>query len=45
MARFRDSAEFAPTVDAAAARLGISPAAVEKEPFTKLIEEFIADLG
>ena len=31
MARFRDSAEFAPTIDAAAARLGISPAAVEKD--------------
>ncbi len=29
--RFRDSAEFAPTVDSAAARLGISPAAVEKD--------------
>ena len=31
MTRFRDSAEFAPILDAAAARLGISPAAVEKD--------------
>jgi hypothetical protein len=31
MARFRDSAEFAPTIDAAAARLGISSAAFEKD--------------
>jgi hypothetical protein len=29
--RFRDSAEFAPTIDAAAAQLGIGPAAVEKD--------------
>jgi hypothetical protein len=29
--RFRDSDEFGPTVDAAAERLGISPAAVEKD--------------
>ncbi len=31
MGRFRDSAEFAPTFDAAAGQLGISPAAVEKD--------------
>lgn len=31
MGRFRDAAEFAPTIDAAAGQLGISPAAVEKD--------------
>lgn len=31
MARFRDSAEFGPTLDAAAERLGISSTAVEKD--------------
>ena len=31
MARFRDSTEFGPTLDAAAERLGISPTAVEKD--------------
>ena len=31
MARFADLGEFAPTLDAAAERLGISPTAVEKD--------------
>lgn len=31
MARFRDLAEFGPTLDAAAERLGISPTAIEKD--------------
>jgi predicted nucleotidyltransferase component of viral defense system len=31
VARFRDSNEFGPTLDAAAERLGISPTAIEKD--------------
>jgi predicted nucleotidyltransferase component of viral defense system len=31
MARFADSGEFGPTLDAVAERLGISPIAVEKD--------------
>jgi hypothetical protein len=41
--RFRDAAEFAPTIDAAAGQLGISPAAVEKDYWVSEALRALAD--
>lgn len=43
MARFRDSNEFGPTLDAAAESLGISPTAVEKDYWVSEVLRVLAD--
>ena len=46
MARFRDSTEFGPTLDAAAERLGISPTAVEKDYWvSEVLRVLAAEFG